>query len=498
MRKPGKIALVGAGPGDPGLLTLKAARAIAGCDTLVYDHLVSEPIVAMASPHCEKIYVGKKAGAHTLSQEEITALLVRLGEEGKRVVRLKGGDVCVFARGGEEAQGLHAAGIPFEIIPGITSALAAPAYAGIPITHRDHNTAFTIATGHEDPTKGYTSLDFTRLSNPAQTLVFLMAMGNLRGIVEQLLRNGMPTDMPTAIVREGTRPQQETLVSSLGNIVDEVERTEFSAPAIVIIGNVVRERESMRWFDTHPLFGKRILITRPAEQARACAAQLWEVGAEPILAPTIRIAPPDDTAASEEAVRTVHTYQWIVFSSVNGVQAFFARLRAAYRDARAFGDARVAAIGPKTAYELATHGIHADLLPARHISEDMAQALLTQSNENDHILIYGAHEARNALPDILRAQGRRVHIVAAYKTTYVDDPTLEERAASCDIWTFTSASCVRGLAANTADIVTLARGKHIACIGPITAQAAREVGLSSIIMAEEATTEALITALERA
>jgi uroporphyrinogen III methyltransferase/synthase len=268
-RARGRVALVGAGPGDPGLLTLKAARAIAHCDVLVYDYLAAAPIVALAPPDCERIYVGKKAGAHTLSQDEINALIVRLAREGRRIVRLKGGDAFVFGRGGEEAEALVDAGIAFEVIPGISSALAAPAYAGIPLTHRSHNTAFTVATGHEDPTKGVSTLDFARLADPAQTLVFLMAMTNLREIAERLQANGLSGDTPVAIVREGTKPHQETLVATLTTVADEVTRTGISAPAVVVIGDVVRLRDKLRWFDVHPLFGKRILLTRARRRRRS-------------------------------------------------------------------------------------------------------------------------------------------------------------------------------------------------------------------------------------
>ncbi|MEA2784434.1 MAG: uroporphyrinogen methyltransferase / synthase, partial [Candidatus Eremiobacteraeota bacterium] len=239
----GKVWLVGAGPGDPGLLTLKGARALAKCDTLVYDYLASAAIVGLAPPDCEKIYVGKKAGQHTLSQDEITALIVRLGLDGKNVVRLKGGDVFVFARGGEEAHALAQAGVPFEIVPGITSAIAAPAYAGIPVTHREHNTSFTIATGHEDPTKGYSSLDFAKLANRKATTIFLMAMGNLAGIVAKLKEHGLEGDTPVGIIHEGTKPAQEVLVATIDTVIGEVARTGISAPAIVVIGDVVRERE---------------------------------------------------------------------------------------------------------------------------------------------------------------------------------------------------------------------------------------------------------------
>ena len=262
----GKVWLVGAGPGDPGLLTLKGARAIQNCDTLVYDYLASQAIVDLAPPQCERIYVGKRAGTHSLTQAEITELTVKLAREGKRVVRLKGGDVFVFARGGEEAQALRNAGVPFEIVPGITSAIAVPAYAGIPVTHRDHNTTFSISTGHEDPLKGYTSLDYAKLANPKSTTIFLMAMATLPGVIGELRKHGLPDTTPVAIVRDGTKPTQETLVGTLGTIVADVERARFAAPAVVIVGSVVNERESIRWFDRTTLFGKRVLITRPAKR----------------------------------------------------------------------------------------------------------------------------------------------------------------------------------------------------------------------------------------
>jgi uroporphyrinogen III methyltransferase/synthase len=492
----GKVFLVGAGPGDPGLLTLKAARAIASCDVLVYDYLAATPIVALAPPDCEKIYVGKKAGAHTLSQEEIAALLVRLGSEDRRVVRLKGGDVFVFARGGEEAQALAHAGIAFEIIPGISSALAAPAYAGIPLTHRAHNTAFTVATGHEDPSKDGSSLDFAKLANPAQTLVLLMAMGNLKGIVEQLRANGLADEMPVAIIREGTKPQQETLVATLATIVAEVERTGFSAPAIVVIGEVVRERERIRWFDTHPLFGKKVLITRPRAEADALAAKLWELGAEPLVAPTIAIESPDDTERADIAVREARVYHWIVFTSQNGVEAFFDRLSAGGSDARALGDVMVAAIGPKTAERLMAYGVRADFVPARYVGEEVAAGLLERTETGQRILIFRAQEARDVLPEALRAEDRRVDVVAAYKTVAVHDPAIAERARDAGIWTFTSPSTVRGLIENLPNAADLARKKTVACIGPITAEAARAEGLPVHVVADDYTVDGLLEALE--
>jgi uroporphyrinogen III methyltransferase/synthase len=495
-RAAGKVWLVGAGPGDPGLLTLKGARALARCEVLVYDYLASSAIVGLAPPDCEKIYVGKKAGAHTLTQDEITALIVRLGLAGKNVVRLKGGDVFVFARGGEEAQALREAGVPFEIVPGITSAIAAPAYAGIPVSHRDHNTSFTIATGHEDPTKGYSSLDFAKLANRKATTIFLMAMGNLAGIVAELRHNGLDGDTPVGIVREGTKPQQQTVTGTLDTIVAEVERSGIGAPAIVVIGDVVRERENIRWFDAQPLFGKRVLVTRPAHQIDDVALRLYEVGAEPILAPTIAIGPPDDPRAAADAVARVREYGWVAFTSRNGVDAFFDTLRGLGRDARALGGVQVAAIGPKTAAALSAHGIRADLIPAQYVGEAVAEGILGRARRRDRILLYRARDARETLPDLLRAAGREVDDVAAYATRFVDDPELAEKAASADIVTFTSASTVGGFVHNVPGAAHVLVAKTVACIGPVTARAAREAGIRVDVVPEEFTVDGLLNALE--
>ncbi|HEX3463560.1 MAG TPA: uroporphyrinogen-III C-methyltransferase [Candidatus Elarobacter sp.] len=487
--------LVGAGPGDPGLLTLKGARALAQCDTLVYDYLASAAIVSLAPPDCEKIYVGKKAGQHTLSQDEITALIVRLAREGKKVVRLKGGDVFVFARGGEEAAALADAGVPFEIVPGITSAIAAPAYAGIPVTHRDHNTSFTIATGHEDPTKGYSSLDFAKLANRKATTIFLMAMGNLAGIVAKLREHGLEGDTPVGIVHEGTKPSQEVLTATLDTVVAEVERTGITAPAIVVIGDVVRERERIRWFDGQPLFGKRVLITRPAHQADDLAARLWEMGAEPIVASAIEIAPPPDVQAARDAAARVREYGWIVFTSRNGVDAFFDRLGELGRDVRAFGDVRIAAIGPKTAAALSARGLRADLIPSAYVNEAVASELLARTAPGDRILLYRAREARDVLPDTLREHGRIVDVVAAYETRTVHDPQLAEKAARADVVTFTSSSTVHGFVENVPDAAIALRGKTVAAIGPITARTAGDAGIRVDVVADEFTADGLLRAL---
>jgi uroporphyrinogen III methyltransferase/synthase len=494
----GKVWLVGAGPGDPGLLTIKGARAIAQCDALVYDYLASDAIVGLAPPGCEKIYVGKKAGSHTLAQNEITQLIVDLGLAGRRAVRLKGGDVFVFARGGEEAQALRAAGVPFEIVPGITSAIAAPAYAGIPLTYRGHNTSFSISTGHANPLKGASSLDFTKLANPAQTIVFLMAMGNLAAIVSELRANGIPGDKPVAIVREGTKPTQETLVATLDTIVAEVERTKFAAPAVVVVGDVVNERESIRWFDNTPLFGQRVLVTRAADVTDDFCARLVELGAEPIVAPTIAIGPPDDPGLALEAVDAVREYAWVIFTSRNGVDAFFKRLGERGRDARAFGDTKIAAIGPKTAAALAARGIRADFIPSRFVGEAVAAGMVERTGPGDRVLLFRAQEARDVVPAALRAARRTVADVAAYKTRTVVDPELGAKAARADILTFTSARTVTGFVANVPDAAEVCSHKVVACIGPVTAAAARQAGLHVGVVADDFTIDGLVRALDTA
>ena len=495
----GKVWLVGAGPGDPGLLTLKGARAIAQCDVLVYDYLASKAIVAMAPPDCDKIYVGKRAGAHTLTQDEITALIVQAsGTRANASCASKAATSSCSHAAAKRRPNCVRPGIPFEIVPGITSAIAAPAYAGIPITHRDHNTSFTIATGHEDPTKGYSSLDFAKLANPQQTLVFLMAMGSLAGIVAKLREHGMPGDLPVGIVREGTKPTQETIVGTLDTIVAEVERTQFKAPAIVVIGNVVNERETIRWFDTNPLFGKRVLVTRARESADEFADKLWERGAEPVIAPTIAIAPPDDPAPARDALARLADYAWVVFTSQNGVDACFDALGAQGGDARRFGAAKVAAIGPKTAARLMAHGIRAEFVPAEFVAESVAAGLLERTQRTDRMLVYGAQEMRDVLARTLRENGRAVEVVAAYKTTHVQDPSLATRAEQTDVWTFTSASTVASFVENVPGAGDLAQGKIVACIGPVTADAARDHGISVDVVADDYTVDGLILALDAA
>ena len=493
----GFVSLIGAGPGDPGLLTLHGARALREAEVLLYDALASDAVVALASPSCERTFVGKRGGNHAMPQEEIEALMIARAREGKRVVRLKGGDPLVFGRGGEEAQRLHAAGIAFEIVPGISSAIAAPAYAGIPVTHRDCNVAFTVATGHEDPLKAENTLDWKKLADPHRTLVLLMAMGNLEEIARRLQENGLPAQTPAAVIENGTRPTQRTVTATLATIAETAQRAGLAAPAIFIVGEVVGLRDELRWFDRSPLFGKRLLVTRAAEQAEDFAARALARGIEPILAPTIEIAPPDDATAANDAVDNLASYAWVIFTSRNGIDACFQRLQEVGRDARAFGAARIAAIGAKSAERLAEFGVHADLVPATAVAEELAAEILHRTRPASRVLLYRAQEGRDVLPKLLAAEGLQVDDVAAYRTRFARDPQFAGKAARADLLAFTSASTVRGYIEQFPNVevaLESARGKCIGAIGPVAAEAVRSFGFHLDLVADGATTDALLDA----
>ena len=496
----GKVFLTGAGPGDPGLLTVRARDVLSDAGVLLYDALASNAVVALAPPGCERIYCGKRGGGESMPQAEIEKLMIAKAREGKRVVRLKGGDPFLFGRGGEEAQALHEAGIEFEIVPGISSALAAPAYAGIPVTHRDHNTVVTIVSGHEDPQKTASAIDWERLSDPKQTLIFLMAMSNLGDIAERLIQNGMPRSQPAAVVANGTRPEQRTLVGTLESIAGDARRADVSAPAIVVVGTVVGLRKQIAWFERSPLFGKRVLVTRPQEQQDQLARELLRAGAEPIFAPTIAIEAPDDPAAAERATLEPSKYDWIVFTSANGVGAFFKYLDARRDDARIFGGAKIAAIGLKTSQALLRRNVYADAIPHRYIAEDLADLLIASSRQGDKLLLYRAQETRDVLRERLEAAGRTVSDVAAYKTVFTDDSEFADKVSRSGVVTFTSASTVKGFVHNLGGpeaARSACAGKTIACIGPITADTARGAGLHVDVTAEEHTVEGLVRDLCR-
>jgi uroporphyrinogen III methyltransferase/synthase len=495
----GFVFLIGAGPGDPGLLTLRGAEALAKADVIVYDYLANPLLLNHARPEAEQIYVGKRAGSHTLSQDEINALLAERAMRGQRVARLKGGDPFVFGRGGEEALALAEAAVPFEVIPGITSAVAAPAYAGIPVTHRGLSSSFAVITGHEDPTKEASSIDWSRLATGIDTLVFLMGVGNLPHIVEQLLAHGRPSETPAATVRWGTMPDQETISGTLADIADRVRAAGLKPPAVTVIGPVAALRETLCWFEKRPLFGQRILVTRTRQQASTLSARLRDLGAEAIELPTIRIMPPDDWGPLDRAIDTLANYDWIVFTSVNGVRFFWERLTLAGLDARALHGVGLAAIGPATAGALESHGLCPDYVPSTFVAEAIAVGL--GDVRGKQILLPRADIARPALAEYLDRGGARVDEITAYRTVQpeLDVAQLGELLSNVTVATFTSSSTVRNLAAlaHQADL-NLPRvldGKTIACIGPITAGTAQEIGLWVHVIANQYTIDGLVEAL---
>ena len=495
----GRVFLVGAGPGDPGLLTLRAAELLERADVLLYDALASDAIVELAPGSCARIFVGKRAGAHAMPQTEIERLAIVHARAGARVVRLKGGDPFVFGRGGEEAEALRAAGVPFEIVPGVSSAYAVPAYAGIPVTHRAHAAAFTVATGHEDPAKATSSLDYSKLADPGRTLVLLMATANLAEITGELVANGLAPQTPVAVVQDGTRPSQRTVTGTLTTICDEVSRARIGAPAVVVVGPVVELRSQLRWFDTGALFGKRVLITRAGTQSAAFSRALLARGAEPILAPAIAIEAIEDTRAVDDAIADLSKYAWVAFTSRNGIDAFFARLAAQGADARRIGSTKVAAIGDRTAECLRSNGVIADLVPPAFEGEEIARALVARAAPGERVLLFRAQEARDVLPRMLEDAGLRVDDVAAYRTVVPKDKDFAQKVGRADVLTFTSASTVRGFVQLLGEGATPARaasGKCVACIGPITANAAAQAGLTVDVVAQVFTTEGLLDALE--
>src|SRR6266566_5276624 len=364
----GKVYLVGAGPGDLGLVTLRAKECIENADVIVYDHLANPELLRWARNDAEIIYAGKESG-ESRTQHEINTLLIDKAREGKQVVRLKGGDPFVFGRGAEEAQAIADAGIAFEIVPGITSAIAGPAYAGIPMTHRGHNSHVTFFTGHEDPGKAESAIDYAALAKLGGTQVMLMGVERLEPITREMLKQGVREDLPVALVRWGTTGRQETLTGTLRDIAQRAIANGFAAPAVAVFGEVVALRESLNWYENRPLSGKRIVVTRTRKQASALSNKLRALGAQVVELPTIRIEPPSDLRALAELVQDAHIYDWIVFTSANGVEAFFAIFFKLYDDAREIGAARIAVIGPATAQRVKDFHLHVDLQPEEFVAE---------------------------------------------------------------------------------------------------------------------------------
>lgn len=499
-----KVYLIGAGPGDPGLLTLKGKEALERADVVVYDALANDALLAWARPEAECIYVGKVAGNHALPQDKINRLIIDKAKEGKIVARLKGGDPYIFGRGGEEAEELLQAGVPFEEVPGISSTVAGPAYAGIPLTHRSFASSVTLITGHEDPGKPGSVHHWDALARSASTLVFVMGMKNLPDIAENLMAAGMDPTTPAALVHRATTARHRSLVSTLAELPAAAVREGFTNPSVIVVGGVVSLHDKLNWFERKPLLGKGVVVTRAREQASGLAAQLTELGADVVQFPTIAIRPLEDYSELDTIVAAIaegDAYHWLIFTSVNGVRFFWRRLLRAGWDARILGGVRVAAIGPATAAALRERGIVPDFVPDRYVAESVAQGLLERGVAGRRVLLPRAREAREVLPDVLRKAGALVDVIPVYETVpaAVRREDVLERLAEGRIHcvTFGSSSTVENfLSLIPADTLRRYPDVKLAAIGPITAATLGKHGLPCDIRPEEFTIPALVEALK--
>ena len=495
---PGTVYLVGAGPGDPGLATVRAAELIARADVILYDRLVSPRLLEGARADTELAYVGKEAGGHTMTQEEINRLLVAHAKEGHTVVRLKGGDPFVFGRGGEEAEALADAGVPFEVVPGVTAGVAAPAYAGIPVTHRDAASAVAFVTAHEDPTKPESAIDWAALAAFPGTLVFYMGVASLPAVSAALQQHGRDGAEPAAVVERGTLPRQRTVSGTLADIAGRAQEARVRPPAVTIVGAVAASRERLAWFEQAPLHGKRVAVTRARAQVSGLAAELERLGAEVVQVPAIRIEPRIDSADVRHTLRRLAAgeFEVLCVTSPNGATLLFAGLESEGLDARALRGVTVAAIGPGTAAALRAGGVVADVIPERSIAESLAAELISTGVRAKHVLIARAAEARDVLPDLLREAGADVEVVALYETMREElDMTRLEQLAGADYITFTSSSTVRFLLEAIGGAARFPRGPRVVSIGPVTSDTAREHGLAVHVEAERHDVDGLLDAL---
>ncbi len=469
-------------------------------EVVIYDRLIDDRLLEVVPENAEKIYAGKSREGHTLTQSGINRLLVDKALEGKTVVRLKGGDSFVFGRGGEEAETLVNHRIPFEVVPGVISAVAVPAYAGIPVTHRGMASSFAVVTGHEDPGKERSAIDWEKVAGGADTLVFLMGVENLYKIVDKLLEHGRSPDTPVAVIMNGTRPDQKTITGRLGRIVNKAENENIRPPAIIIVGDVVNLREKLRWFDNRPLSGKSILVTRSRQQASNLSRQLADRGALPVELPAIAVKAIEDNRELDRAVSGIADYDWLVFTSVNGVDAFFNRLRQLKLDTRALKHIKIAAIGPATGQSLESHGIVADYLPAEFTTRGILEGLKNLSIAGKRFLLTRADIADKELVDGLLKLGAEVKDVVAYTTVPAADAIARAKEMllnhKIDVITFTSSSTVTNLVDSFRGEKPVLDGTRVACIGVKTADTATRAGLKVDIIAREATIPGLVAAIE--
>ncbi len=502
-KRQGMVYLVGAGPGDPGLLTLRAVELLGRADVVLYDRLLHPSVLGYARADAEMIDVGKTAGYKVLPQEDIARLLAQKAKAGLCVVRLKGGDPFVFGRGGEEALALAKARVAFEIVPGVTSAIAVPAYAGIPVTFRDIASSFAVVTGHEDPAKGHSDMDWSNLAKSAGTLVFLMGTKNVGRITKNLARHGMPKDMPCAMISTGTYPDQRTLTGTLGSIARMVASSELPTPAILVVGRVVGLRDRLQWFEKRALFGKSILVTRAREQASGLGRMLEDLGAKVYQAPTIRIVPPPRYDALDAAIKAIAGFDWIFFTSVNGVNAFLGRLAGCGMETDALGHLQIAVIGPASREPLQQAGLHADLVPARFVSEGIVEEIDRRklSMQGKKALLVRAAEVRDVLAKALSDRGAQVTEVVAYQTISEKSLSPEAlrriRSGTLHWITFTSSSTVKnffGLLDHTVD-KKLLKKIRMASIGPVTSQTLRGFRYNPAVEASVHTIGGLVDAI---
>jgi uroporphyrinogen III methyltransferase/synthase len=500
----GKVFLVGAGPGDTGLITVRGKQLIDSADAVVYDALANTALLPPGTRETgtpELYYVGKRGGAkNTVTQEEINALLVKLAREGKRVVRLKGGDPFVFGRGSEEAQALNDSSVSFEVVPGVTAGIAAPAYAGIPVTHRTLATSVTFVTGHEDPAKPGTQTNWTALAKAGGTIVLYMGVKTLAGISTALIEGGLPGEIPTAAIQWGTHARQRTVVATLETIAAKAEEQNLTAPVITVIGWSVVLRDELNWFEQRPLFGKRIVVTRATQQAAILSEKLREVGADVIEMPATQIERLD-LDPLRGAIDSISDYQWLVFTSQNAVAIFWEQLLGRGKDSRALAGLKIAAVGPATAGALLEHGIAVDVIPQRFVAEGLLEMLRDRDDvAGSEALYVTAEGARDLLPAGLREMGATVTILDIYRSIPdgLGAETLARaiEAGRVDLATFTSGSAVRGYIEAVGD--ELALKVPAASIGPQTSEALREAGIEVKVEAEESTIDGLVAAVMRA
>jgi uroporphyrinogen III methyltransferase/synthase len=488
------VYLVGAGPGDPGLMTARSLQLIASADAVYYDRLIPPGALDGAREDAELVYVGKQPGVPSVPQDEIAARLVEAGRAGKSVVRLKGGDPFVFGRGGEEGEALREAGVEFEVVPGVTAGVAATAYAGIPVTHRDDASAVAFVTGHEDPEKEESALDWAALARFPGTLVFYMGVKRLDENAAALIEAGRDPGEPAAAIERGTWPGQRTVTATLGTIAETVAHEEIEAPALIVVGEVARRREQLEWLEHRPLHGRRVVVTRARAQASGLAATLRGLGAEVVELPAIRIESRIETEEVQKVAGALGIYELVCLTSPNGVRLLFEALEAAGLDARALAGVTVAAIGPGTARALAARGVLADVVPERFVAEGLIEALEDEEVSGARVLVARAAEARDVLPDALRERGAEVDVVALYETVREQPGDDEvEAAQSADYVTFTSSSTVTNLTEALGD--RFPKQARIVSIGPITSETIRAAGLEVDVEAERHDVDGLLSAL---